>query len=180
MPIGAASLHSSLHASRSRVHHRAPARPAHRGPGWGPTWDARGALVVLGYPYDFEELVVVDLPPDDRHPLYQSERFGPEETDRGRVRYEYRSMADLSFAPDESVDLIYSGQSIEHVSEADGDVVLEEVVPDPRAGGSPGGRHPERPALSSAAAHFIDPDHKVEYTLPELREKLSPRPASRC
>ena len=94
--------------------------------GGGATWDARGALVALGYPYDFDELVVVDLPPDDRHPLYQSERFGTNETDRGLVRYEYRSMADLSFAEDDSVDLIYSGQSIEHVTEEDGDVVLKE------------------------------------------------------
>ncbi len=32
-----------------------------------------------------------------------------------------------------SVDLVYSGQSIEHVSEADGDVVLAEAARDPRA-----------------------------------------------
>ena len=35
-------------------------------------------------------------------------------------------MADLSFAEDESVDLIYSGQSIEHVTEDEGDIVLKE------------------------------------------------------
>jgi SAM-dependent methyltransferase len=71
-------------------------------------------------------LVIVDLPPDDRHPLYHSDRFGTNETDRGLVRYEYRSMADLSFATDATVDLIYSGQSIEHVTESDGDIVLKE------------------------------------------------------
>ncbi len=122
-----ANLHSALHASRCEFIIGLP--PARRiiDLGGGHTTDARGALVVLGYPYDFDELVVVDLPPDDRHPLYHSDRFDGAETDRGRVRYEYRSMTDLSFAADDSVGLVYSGQSIEHVTESDGDVVLAEV-----------------------------------------------------
>ena len=127
--------------------------------------------MVLGYPYDFDELVVVDLPPDDRHPLYHSERFGTGDTERGQVRYEYRSMADLSFADDASVDLVYSGQSIEHVTEADGETVLKEAFRILRPGGymaidTPNGRvcRLQQPA-------FIDPDHKVEYTLDELRRR---------
>ena len=115
--------------------------------GGGPTWDARGALVALGYPYDFDELVMVDLPPDDRHPLYHSERFGTSETDRGQVRYEYRSMADLSFAEDDTVDLVYSGQSIEHVTEADGDIVLKESFRILR----PGGTWPSTPPTAGCA-----------------------------
>ncbi len=96
-----ANLHSALHASRCEFIIGLP--PARRivDLGGGHTTDARGALVVLGYPYDFDELVVVDLPPDDRHPLYHSDRFAGTETDRGRVRYEYRSMTDLSFAADD-------------------------------------------------------------------------------
>ena len=30
-----------------------------------------GALVLMGYPYTFEEIVIVDLPSEDRHELYQ-------------------------------------------------------------------------------------------------------------
>ncbi len=173
VPIGAASLHSSLHASRAEFIIGLP--PARRivDLGGGHTIDPRGALVVLGYPYDFDELVVVDLPPDDRHPLYRSERFGPEETARGRVRYEYRSMADLAFAPDESVDLVYSGQSIEHVSEADGDVVLAEAARVLVPGGHLAVDTPNGRLCRLQQPDFIDPDHKVEYTLPELRAKLS-------
>ncbi len=172
VPIGAASLHSSLHASRAEFIIGLP--PARRivDLGGGHTIDPRGALVVLGYPYDFDELVVVDLPPDDRHPLYRSERFGPEDTGRGRVRYEYRSMADLSFAPDQSVDLVYSGQSIEHVSEADGDVVLAEAARVLVPGGHLAVDTPNGRLCRLQQPDFIDPDHKVEYTLPELREKL--------
>jgi len=74
-------LHGSALARR-RCTPAAPssssACPGHVG---SSTWEAahqpdeRGALVTLGYPYDFDELVIVDLPPDDRHPLYASERY---------------------------------------------------------------------------------------------------------
>lgn len=173
VPILSAGLHVSLHASRSEFIIGLP--PARRivDLGGGATWDARGALVALGYPYDFDELVIVDLPPDDRHPLYHSERFGTNRTDRGLVRYEYRSMADLSFAEDESVDLIYSGQSIEHVTVEDGDVVLKESYRVLRPGGFMAIDTPNGVVCRLQQSSFIDPDHKVEYTLAELRDKVT-------
>jgi SAM-dependent methyltransferase len=172
VPVGAGNLHSSLHASRCEFIVGLP--PAHRivDLGGGHTNDARGALVVLGYPYDFDELVVVDLPPDDRHPLYHSDRFEAGDTDRGRVRYEYRSMADLSFAADASVDLVYSGQSIEHVTEADGDRVLSEAFRILRPGGYMAIDTPNARVCRLQQPGFIDPDHKVEYTMAELRHKV--------
>jgi SAM-dependent methyltransferase len=172
VPVGPANLHSSLHASRCEFILGLP--PARRivDLGGGHTTDARGALVVLGYPYDFDELVVVDLPPDDRHPLYRSERFAAGDTDRGMVRYEYRSMSDLSFAEDGSVDLVYSGQSIEHVTEADGDVVLAEAMRILRPGGHMAIDTPNGTVCRLQQPSFIDPDHKVEYTLDQLRDKV--------
>lgn len=172
VPVGPASLHSSLHASRCEFIAGLP--PARRivDLGGGHTTDPRGALVVLGYPYDFEELVVVDLPPDDRHPLYHSDRFEGRETERGRVRYEYRSMSDLSFAEDSSVGLVYSGQSIEHVSEADGDVVLKECMRILAPGAFLAIDTPNGLVCRLQQDSFIDPDHEVEYTLEQLREKV--------
>jgi SAM-dependent methyltransferase len=168
-----ANLHSALHASRCEFIIGLP--PARRivDLGGGHTTDARGALVVLGYPYDFDELVVVDLPPDDRHPLYHSDRFAGTESDRGRVRYEYRSMTDLSFAADESVGLVYSGQSIEHVTESDGDVVLAEVHRVLVPGGTLAIDTPNGRVCRMQQEGFIDPDHKVEYTLEELLTKVT-------
>ncbi|HEX3461408.1 MAG TPA: methyltransferase domain-containing protein [Acidimicrobiales bacterium] len=173
VPVGVNSLHSSLHASRCEFIISLP--PARRiiDLGGGHTIDPRVALVVLGYPYDFDELVVVDLPPDDRHPLYHSERFGAGDTERGKVRYEYRSMADLSFAADNSVDLIYSGQSIEHVTPADGDIVLGEALRVLKPGGHLAIDTPNGKVCRLQQDAFIDPDHKVEYTLAELRAKVS-------
>jgi SAM-dependent methyltransferase len=173
VPVAPASLHSSLHASRCEFIRGLPPAGTIVDLGGGHTIDARGALVVLGYPYDFDELIVVDLPPDDRHPLYHSERFGGGDTGRGTVRYEYRSMADLSFAADASVDLVYSGQSIEHVTEADGDLVLKEAFRILRPGGIMAIDTPNGRVCRLQQPGFIDPDHKVEYTLDELRDKVT-------
>ncbi len=97
----------------------------------------------------------------------------PVTTDRGKVRYEYRSMADLSFAKDESVDLVYSGQSIEHVTEADGAIVLHEAFRILRPGGYMAIDTPNARVCRLQQAAFIDPDHKVEYTLDQLRSKVT-------
>ena len=172
VPVGPAGLHSSLHISRCEFIIGLP--PAGRivDLGGGHTIDARGAMVLLGYPYPFDELVVVDLPPDDRHPLYHSERFGGLATEQGTVRYEYRSMADLSFAEDDSVDLVYSGQSIEHVTESDGDAVLSESLRILKPGAFMAIDTPNARVCRLQQEEFIDPDHKIEYDLDGLRAKV--------
>jgi len=125
------------------------------------------------YPYDFEELVLVDLPPDDRHPLYQRPAVdGAVSTSRGPVRYRYHSMVDLSRYDSSSFDLVYSGQTIEHVTEADADLMLKEIHRVLRPGGvfaldTPNGR-----ACRLQQDEFIDPDHKIEYTAAQLEAKL--------
>ncbi len=166
------ALHASLHASRCEFIVGLPRARRIVDLGGGHTTDERGALVALGYPYDFDDLVIVDLPPDDRHPLYHSEKFLVAETERGRVTYEYRSMVDLSFLDDGSVDLVYSGQSIEHVSEAEGDEVLRHVARILRPGGHMALDTPNGRLTRLQQDEFIDPDHEVEYTLDELRSKL--------
>jgi len=170
--LAPSALHASLHASRCEFIVGLPRARRIVDLGGGHTTDGRGALVSLGYPYDFDELVIVDLLPDDRHPLYRSERFHVAETERGRVTYEYRSMVDLSFLKDDSVDLVYSGQSIEHVSEAEGDVVLRHVQRILRPGGHLALDTPNGQVTRLQQDDFIDPDHKVEYTLGQLRAKL--------
>jgi hypothetical protein len=134
---------------------------------------AVGAMVAMGYPYPFDELVIIDLPPDERHPLYRYKMQHTEhDAPQGTVRYRYHSMIDLGSFDDGSVDLVYSGQSIEHVNEADGDKVLSEVWRILRPGGwlaldTPNGRVTR---LQQDA--FIDPDHEIEYTDGELTAKL--------
>ena len=86
---------------------------------------ADGALVHLGYPYRFERLVVVDLPVEERHAIYQSgSRGATVESELGPVEFAFHSMVDLSAYADGSFDMVYSGQSIEHVTEPEGDAVI--------------------------------------------------------
>ena len=126
----------SLHRSRSLFVQSFPQAAAILDLGGTHQMADEGALVRLGYPYDFERLVIVDLPSEDRHELYRdgaaSDRV---DTPRGPVEYAFHSMADLSPYPDGSFDLVYSGQTIEHVPEPVADDVIAETYRVLRPGG---------------------------------------------
>ena len=131
----------------------------------------QGALVAMGYPYRFEELTIVDLPSADRHPLYQSpEHHEVIDSHLGPVRYRYHSMSDLSSYDDESFDLVYSGQSIEHITPDEGRTVLAEIRRILRPGGHLALDTPNGKICRLQQDEFIDPDHKVEYTHAEMLE----------
>ena len=87
-------------------------------------------------------------------------------------------MADLSAYADASFDLVYSGQSIEHVPVDVADKVLAEVARVLRPGGYLGLDTPNARVCRLQQAEFIDPDHDHEYTHGEMVEKLA-APVSR-
>jgi SAM-dependent methyltransferase len=135
--------------------------------------DPSGGLVLLGYPYRFDELVVIDLPSEDRHALYQdAARPDSVETARGRVTYRYHSMTDLSGLASESFDLVYSGESIEHVTRRDADRVLAQVRRVLRPGGVLALDTPNSRLTRLQQDVFIDPDHKYEYAHGEMSALL--------
>jgi SAM-dependent methyltransferase len=133
-----------------------------------------GALVLMGYPYAFDDVLVVDLPSEERDALYR-ETDAPEvtQTALGPVRYRYHSMVDLSDYADNSVDLVYSGQSIEHVTTEAAETVLSEVRRVLRPGGYLGLDTPNARVTRLQQDEFIDPDHEYEYTDAEMRIRLS-------
>ena len=131
--------------------------------------DPSGGLVLMGYPYRFDELVVVDLPSEDRHAIYQDEvRPASAETPNGPVTYRYHSMTDLSGLASESFDLVYSGQSIEHVTQAEAESVLAQVRRVLRRGGVLALDTPNSRLTRLQQAAFVDPDHKYEYAHKEM------------
>jgi len=130
-------------------------------------------MVRMGYPYAFDRLVVVDLPQGDRNDLYREDHDRHiVDTPLGPVHYHYHSMTDLSAYPDASFDLVYSGQSIEHVPVADADKVLTEVARVLRPGGHLALDTPNATVCRLQQAEFIDPDHDHEYTHHEMVDKL--------
>ena len=129
--------------------------------------------MVMGYPYPFDELIVVDLPSDRRNAIYQEDvAHHVTQTALGPVRYRYHSMADLSDYDDDSFDLVYSGQSIEHVEEDVADRVLAETARVLRPGGHLALDTPNAAVCRLQQPEFIDPDHKYEYTHAEMVDKL--------
>jgi SAM-dependent methyltransferase len=172
VPFEKTTLPHSLHMSRCEFIVGLP--PARRilDIGGGDVNHPEGALVAMGYPYRFDALTIIDLPTDERHPMYRSAEHPTVESSRGPVTYRYQSMTDLAAFADGSFDLVYSGQSIEHVSEDEADAVLREVWRILEPGGVFAFDTPNARVTRFQQAAFVDPDHKIEYTAPQLDAKL--------
>lgn len=167
------NLGTSLHESRVRFVRQLPAANIIVDLGGSCQDNDQGAMVSMGYPYKFEKLTIIDLPIEQRHELYQNNReIKSVQTDSGIVEYLYRSMSDLAPIADNSVDLVYSGQSIEHVNIEDANRVYKETLRVLKPGGifsldTPNGR-----ITRIQQDDFIDPDHKIEYRFEELNANL--------
>jgi ubiquinone/menaquinone biosynthesis C-methylase UbiE len=132
-----------------------------------------GALVLMGYPYPFEEIVIVDLPSEDRHELYQDDQhLTSVDVTGGRVSYRYHSMTDLSSYPAASFDMVYSGESIEHITRAEAGQVLAEARRVLKPGGVLALDTPNANLTRLQQEAFIDPDHKYEYRHDEMAAML--------
>ena len=173
VPVRDSQLGHSLHLSRSEFIIGLPEAGRILDLGGSSSYSDWGAMVVMGYPYEFESLTIIDLPPDDRHEIYRYDDQPHEvASPNGPVHYAYHSMTDLARYGDASFDLVYSGQSIEHVTPEEGDRVLAEVHRVLRPGGYLAVDTPNARACRAQQREFIDPDHKVEYTHPEMAEKF--------
>ena len=134
----------------------------------------KGAMVVMGYPYAFDELVVVDLPSAERNELYQEDdAHHVTLTELGPVSYRYHSMSDLDGYAEDSFDLVYCGQSIEHVPVGEARRVLGGALRILCPGGHLGLDTPNARVCRVQQPGFIDPDHDHEYTHGEMMAALS-------
>lgn len=136
---------------------------------------ANAPLYRMGYPHSFDRLVMVDLPPGERHQDFR-EVSVERQDNGGEVVHRHADMTDLSWLPNSSVDLVWSGQSIEHVQERDADRMCKEAFRVLRPGGhfcldTPNGIISSIHA-ATAGLRFIHADHKVEYSPTELENML--------
>jgi SAM-dependent methyltransferase len=136
---------------------------------------AAGSIYAMGYPYKFDRLINVDLPPVDRHDMYRNLKMDDVQTPNGPISTLLTSMDDLHDIPSCSVDLVWSGQSMEHITEEQGRRVCGEVLRILKPGGqfcldTPNGLMTEIHLAGSAP--FIHPEHKIEYRPAHLQSLL--------
>lgn len=134
-----------------------------------------GALLAMGYPHKPRHITIVDLPPDDRIGGTEAAELSPTITtaDGIDINYLYRSMAELDPFPDNSVDVVISGESIEHISPSDAVAVCKHTFRILKPGGFFCLDTPN--ALLTrlqSPDKFIHPEHQKEYYVHELRELL--------
>jgi predicted SAM-dependent methyltransferase len=136
---------------------------------------ANSPLYRMGYPYPFDRLVMIDLPDEQRHKIYG--KFEPLEHDgNGKVQILYANMVHLDMLPDASFDLVWSGQSIEHISEADGRRMCAEVFRILKPNGAfcldtPNGKM-TRVHAATGGLPFIHPEHQIEYEPAHLKDVI--------
>jgi SAM-dependent methyltransferase len=136
---------------------------------------ANAPLFTFGWSHRFTHMVLVDLPPDERHEMYKDVVI-KSPTDCGEVSIQYGDMTRLERYADESFDLVFSGESIEHVDLEGGKRMIRQAFRVLRPGGHFCLDTPNRGLTEihtrSVGGGFIHPEHKHEYRAQELRDLL--------
>jgi len=133
---------------------------------------ANAPLHHMGYPHDYSKIVMIDLPTQERHKDFQVQLDDGD----GKIFIRYENMTDLQGIASDSIDFVWSGQSIEHVSLEHGKQMCEEAFRVLEPGGYFCLDTPNRLVTQLHTAPmgggFIHPDHKLEYTPDQLRALL--------
>lgn len=132
-------------------------------------------LYKMGYPYKFDELTLIDLAPDKRHDYYK-DVVVDEASDLGKVVIKYGDMTKLDSFENESVDFVWSGQSIEHVPYSDGERMCREAFRVLKKGGifclDTPNRKVTKLHTKSIGGGYIHPEHYIEYEAEQLKDML--------
>jgi SAM-dependent methyltransferase len=134
--------------------------------------DPIGALLSFGYPHAPEKLSIVDLPPEKR--IIPSVESDTRLNHNGcEIEYFYTHMSDLECFEEGSFDLVWSGESIEHVSRADAELIFSQVYKLLKPGGTFALDTPNRRITQLQNRYgFIHPEHQLEYYYDDLVEML--------
>ncbi|WP_157006755.1 class I SAM-dependent methyltransferase [Luteibacter yeojuensis] len=135
---------------------------------------ANAPLYRMSYAHKFDELVMVDLPPENRHSDYRDvEVTAP----YGHVVIHYGDMTQLDEFATGSFDLVWSGQSIEHVPLENARRMCREAHRVLADGGHFCLDTPNRAITKIHTANwhggFIHPEHHHEFHADELRKILT-------
>lgn len=132
-------------------------------------------LYKMGYPHKFKRLYLIDLPPEDRCDMYKEIVVDPN-CDGGEVIIKYNDMTELDAFGDETVDFVWSGQSIEHVPLEAGEKMCRAAYRVLKPGGTFCLDTPNRLITKihtrDVGGGFIHPEHCIEYEPVQLRQLL--------
>jgi SAM-dependent methyltransferase len=129
-----------------------------------------GALIEMGYPHRPEKLIIFDKPPSEQYwgtPNYSQANTLKREW--GQVQYMHGYAEDIlqnDELRDQKFDMIYMGQVVEHIFEDKLPSVLRWIKSHLAEGGKFIFDTPNRAItrFETGEDHYIDPDHKREYT----------------
>ncbi len=136
-----------------------------------------GALLHMGYPHPLQSLTIVDLPPEIQfwaHERRQDAENVPHVIASGtKIFTRYSPMSNLSAFADHSVDGVWAGQSVEHVSPEELQQTMREVQRVLKNEGwfcfdTPNGLLTKK----LCRVGFVHPEHKREY-LPNDLEQMA-------
>jgi predicted SAM-dependent methyltransferase len=134
--------------------------------------DPKGALLNFGYPYLPKKLYILDLPPSDR--MFPAAEVPTKlRYDSCEIEYVYRSMSDLACFEEASFDLIWSGESIEHITPDEAEKVFAQVHKLLKPNGKFALDTPNRRVTKLQCPNsYIHPEHKIEYYYDDLINSL--------
>jgi SAM-dependent methyltransferase len=138
--------------------------------------DPRGSLLAMGYPHKFDRLMIVDLPLNESFEQRQAkETYDVVATKSGEVRYIYRNFCEINKMniEENSVDLFWMGQTVEHIAEQELDKLLRWIFKYLKPGGHYCFDTPNRLITSiQCPDQYVHPDHKIEYYFQDLVKKV--------
>ena len=164
--FGTTGIHSHHQARIQLVKEHLPSAQKILDLGGASPASPEGALLAMGYPHRPEQIDIVDFPPEKRlfHPPQVPQRQYLETEQGTKIRYFYRSFGELNDFPDATYDLIWAGQSIEHISPREAEKVLQAAKRLLKPGGWLCLDTPNR-SLTRLLVHYgyVHPEHKIEY-----------------
>jgi len=140
---------------------------------------ANGSLIEYGYAHKFKKLIITDLPPESRIEELKkkdmAEKWCSHKNIDADIEILYTSMTDLSMIEDDSVNLVWVGQVVEHVAENELIKSFSEIK---RILKPDGVFCFDTSNAILARIHspqsLLHPEHKKEYTPTEMRKLLQP------
>lgn len=177
--LGTEPMHRRLHRARIAWISSLPGASDVIDIGGSSPTNPEGALREMGWPGTPSRLRIVDLPPDDQYhgrPVYS--QAAPYITGwGGEVSYIHSRAEDLpgsDLLEGRRVDAFFMGQAIEHVEVDAVPALLAWIRDHLEPSGWFGLDTPNRAVtLLENSDGFIDPDHKIEYLVPDMERLLT-------